>query len=238
MVFVHGFTQTANSWKPIAARFAADGYEAVVVDAPGHGGSADVHVDLRRGADMLTTLCGFGAYIGYSLGGRLCLHAALLHPHLVRGLAVVGASPGIADDADRAVRRTTDNTLADHLEQVGTDAFLDEWLAQPLFAGLVVTDEQRADRLSNTPLGLASSLRLAGAGAQASLWPRLRELRMPVLTIAGELDAKYNAIGRQIAASVPDGRFEGIVGTGHAAHLQDPDQITAVLQGWLNDINW
>ncbi len=187
---------------------------------------------------MLTTLGGFGVYVGYSLGGRLCLHAALLHPHLVRGLAVVGASPGIADDAERATRRAADNTLADHLEQVGIDTFLDEWLAQSLFTGLVVTDEQRADRLTNTPQGLASSLRLAGAGAQASLSPRLGELHMPVLTIAGELDEKYGAIGRQIAAAVPAGRFESVVGTGHAAHLQDPDRVIAVLQAWLNDINW
>src|SRR4249919_1422033 len=101
LVFVHGFTQTANSWKPIAERLAADGYESVIVDAPGHGDSADVRVDLRRGADLLTTLGGYGVYIGYSLGGRLCLHAALHHPHVVRGLAVVGGSPGIADDAER-----------------------------------------------------------------------------------------------------------------------------------------
>ena len=238
LVFVHGFTQTANSWKPIAAHFAADGYETVIVDAPGHGGSTETRVDLRRGADMLTTMCGFGVYVGYSLGGRLCLHAALLHPHLVRGLAVVGASPGIADDAHRAARRVADDNLADHLEEIGVEAFLEEWLAQPLFAGLVIDDGQRSDRLTNTSQGLSSSLRQAGAGAQASLWPRLGELHMPVLTMAGELDEKYNAIERQIAASVLDGRFAGIGGTGHAAHLQDPDQVIAVLEGWLNDINW
>jgi 2-succinyl-6-hydroxy-2,4-cyclohexadiene-1-carboxylate synthase len=238
LVFVHGFTQTANSWKPIAARFAADGYESVVVDAPGHGESANVRADLRRGADMLTTLCGFGVYIGYSLGGRMCMHAALMYPHLVRGLAVIGASPGIADEGDRAVRRATDNKLADRLEAIGVEAFLGEWLAQPLFAGLVVDDEQRADRLRNTADGLAGSLRHAGAGAQGSLWPRLRELNMPVLTIAGELDQKYSAIGRQIAASVPEGHFDGIADAGHAAHLQDPAEVMAVLQRWLNDINW
>jgi 2-succinyl-6-hydroxy-2,4-cyclohexadiene-1-carboxylate synthase len=238
LVFVHGFTQTANSWKPIAARLAADGYESVVVDAPGHGRSADVRADMREAADMLAARCGFGVYVGYSLGGRLCIHAALMHPHLVRGLAVVGASPGIADAGDRATRRAADNELADHIEEVGIDVFLDEWLSQPLFAGLVVDEQQRADRLTNTSAGLASSLRQAGAGAQASLWPRLRQLNMPVLTIAGELDERYSAIGRQIAASVPEGRFEGISRAGHAAHLQDPDQVVAALQGWMSRINW
>jgi 2-succinyl-6-hydroxy-2,4-cyclohexadiene-1-carboxylate synthase len=236
LIFVHGFTQTSTSWKPIAIRFAEAGFEAIIVDAPGHGESTGVRADLVEAADLLTTSCGFGVYVGYSLGGRMCLHAALLHPHLVRGLALLGASPGIADDHERAARRIADNSLADRVEDVGVEVFLEEWLAQPLFAGLSNEDQQRADRLRNTSDGLAASLRLAGAGAQRSLWPRLRELHMPVLTIAGEHDEKFTKIGRQIAATVPRGRFDGIIGAGHAAHLQDPDRVAAALQVWLDEI--
>jgi 2-succinyl-6-hydroxy-2,4-cyclohexadiene-1-carboxylate synthase len=235
---VHGFTQTANSWKPIAALFAANGYEAIVVDAPGHGNSANVRADLRRGADMLAALCGSGVYIGYSLGGRLCMHAALMYPHLVRGLAVIGASPGIADEGERAARRAADNRLADHIADVGVDSFLDEWLDQPLFAGLTIDDAARADRLVNTPEGLASSLRLGGTGAQGSLWPRLHEMNMPVLTIAGEHDQKFAAIGRQIAASVPEGESVEIPGAGHAAHLQEPQLVIDALAAWLHAIKY
>jgi 2-succinyl-6-hydroxy-2,4-cyclohexadiene-1-carboxylate synthase len=238
LVFVHGFTQTANSWKPIAELFANDGYESIVVDVPGHGESAEVQVDLRRGADMLTSLCGAGVYTGYSLGGRLCLHAAVMHPHLVRGLALVGASPGIADEVERAARRARDNELADHIVEVGLDRFLDEWLAQPLFAGLVLDGEARADRLTNTPEGLASSLRLAGTGAQASLWPRLHEMRMPVLAIAGEQDHKFASIARKISATVPQGKAIAIPGAGHAAHLQEPQLVEKALADWLGEINY
>lgn len=238
LVFVHGFTQTANSWKPIAERFAADGYQSVVVDAPGHGGSARVAADMRHAADLLTTQCGFGVYVGYSLGGRLCMHAGLMHPHLVRGLAVIGASPGIADEHDRGRRRAADDDLADRISEIGVEAFLDEWLAQPLFAGLVLDDEQRADRLTNTADGLADSLRRAGTGVQASLWPRLHELNMPVLAMAGEHDVKFSGICTQVAASVPEGRLELVAGAGHAAHLQDPDAVVAALQRWLSVINW
>jgi 2-succinyl-6-hydroxy-2,4-cyclohexadiene-1-carboxylate synthase len=235
---VHGFTQTANSWKPIAALFAASGYEAIVVDVPGHGDSSNVRADLRRGADMLAALCGSGVYIGYSLGGRLCMHAALMYPHLVRGLALIGASPGIADEGDRAARRATDNKLADHIIEVGVDAFLDEWLDQPLFAGLTLDEAARADRSRNVPDGLASSLRLGGSGAQGSLWPRLHEMNMPVLSIAGELDEKFAAIGRQIAASVPGGESIEIPGAGHAAHLQQPQAVVDALAAWLGRIKY
>jgi 2-succinyl-6-hydroxy-2,4-cyclohexadiene-1-carboxylate synthase len=237
-VFVHGFTNTSNSWKPIAARFAADGYECVVVDLPGHGDSTDVRADLREAADMVTAVCGFGVYVGYSLGGRLCLHAGLMYPHLVRGLAVVGASPGIADDDERATRRAADDELADHIVDVGVDAFVDEWLTKPLFAGLTLDDEQRSDRVRNTAQGLASSLRLAGTGAQVSLWARLLEMKMPVLTIAGEHDHKFVSIGRQIVASVPHGDFVEVPCAGHAAHLQQPEAVVGALVDWLAKINY
>ncbi len=209
MIFVHGFTQTSNSWKPIAERFATNGYEAIVVDVPGHGGSSSTRADLRAAAGMLTAMCGSGVYVGYSLGGRLCMQVATMYPDLVRALAMIGGSPGIADDIERAERRLADEKLADHIVDIGVDAFLDEWLALPLFAGLTVDDQQRADRLTNTADGLASSLRLAGTGAQDSLWPRLHEMNMPVLTIAGELDHKFAAIGRQVAASVSGRRVRG-----------------------------
>jgi len=238
LVFVHGFTQTANSWKPIAAQLAANGYESIVVDQPGHGESSAVRTDLADTSGLLTSQCGEGVYIGYSMGARLCLHAAVLHPQQVSGLALLGASPGIADDIERAARRTSDEKLADKVERIGLEAFLDEWLAQPLFAGLHLDDEQRADRLLNSASGLATSLRLAGTGVQDSLWSRLGQLSMPVLAMAGEHDERYVAIGQRIAASVPDGRFEEIADAGHAAHLQDPDRVVALLRNGLTDIHW
>ena len=237
LVFVHGFTQTSTSWKPIADHFATRGYEAVVVDAPGHGGSAAIRADLFLAAELVTSLCGTGVYVGYSMGGRLCLHAAAMYPAQVGALALVGVSPGIADEGMRAARQAADEQLADHIEQIGVAAFLDEWLARPLFAGLIVDEEERVDRCRNSADGLASSLRLAGTGAQASLWPRLRELTMPILTMAGELDTKFAAIGRKMASAVSAGHFEAIAAAGHAAHLQNPDEVIAVMEHWLQTID-
>mgnify|MGYP000978040860 CR=1 FL=1 len=42
-----------------------------------------------------------------------------------------------------------DEALADHLLDVGVPAFLDEWLAQPLFAGLTPATACRDERLAN-----------------------------------------------------------------------------------------
>ncbi|HNJ96906.1 MAG TPA: alpha/beta fold hydrolase [Ilumatobacteraceae bacterium] len=225
IVFVHGFTQTGNSWKPIAEQFVSRGHQVVLVDLPGHGESANVRADLRRTADMVAQLGGPATYVGYSLGGRVCLHLALMYPHLVRSLVLIGAHPGIADADERAARRASDDALADRLLEIGVPAFLAEWMALPLFGGFDTGDADRADRLRNTAEGLAASLRMAGTGEQLPLWPRLRELNMPVLALAGADDAKFAAVAEQIAAAVPMGRHLLIDGAAHAAHLQRPAHV-------------
>jgi 2-succinyl-6-hydroxy-2,4-cyclohexadiene-1-carboxylate synthase len=233
VVFVHGFTQTGRSMIELAERLVARGYQAVVVDLPGHGGSADIRADLRRSADLLAATAGPATYVGYSLGGRVCLHLAIMSPHVVERLAVIGAHPGIADEGERASRRASDEALAEHIIDVGVDAFLAEWLAQPLFAGLTVSEAELAERATNPALGLADSLRLCGTGTQLPLWDRLMELNMPVLALAGELDLKFVPIAERIAESVPDGTFSHVHAAGHAAHLQQPNQVATRIELWL-----
>lgn len=234
MVFVHGFTQTGRSWLPVATAFARD-HEVLLVDAPGHGGSAAVRADLRRTADLLGQTAGEATYVGYSMGGRMCLHLALTHPHLVHRLVLVSATAGIAEDAERAARRDADDALAASIEADGLEPFLDRWLAQPLFAGMEPTAAERADRLRNTPEGLASSLRMAGTGTQDPLWGRLRELMMPVLVLAGDRDTKFIDIGRQLAGGIPRATFATVPGAGHAAHLEQPSVTASIIAEFVRD---
>ena len=97
-VFLHGFAQTRESWKPIAERLVDHGATCVVIDLPGHGGSGSVRADLRRTADMAVEIGHRATWVGYSLGGRAALHVALMYPHLVRSLVLIGANPGIDDE--------------------------------------------------------------------------------------------------------------------------------------------
>jgi 2-succinyl-6-hydroxy-2,4-cyclohexadiene-1-carboxylate synthase len=167
------------------------------------------------------------------MGGRVLLHLAEMYPHVVLRMALLGATAGIADDQERALRRASDEALAEHLLEIGVAAFLDEWLTQPLFAELVVTDADRADRLRNTAEGLAESLRLCGTGVQVSLWDRLRTINVPTLALAGEHDTKFVPIAERLAASLPKGRFATVPAAGHAAHVQQPDVFATKLVEWL-----
>jgi 2-succinyl-6-hydroxy-2,4-cyclohexadiene-1-carboxylate synthase len=186
------------------------------------------------GSEGEAELTGPVTLVGYSMGGRVALHLALAHPEVVERLVLVGATPGIEDDADRGARRRADEALADHIEAIGVPAFLDEWLALPLFAGLTAETAHRTEREANTAAGLASSLRLTGTGTQEPLWERLGELTTPTLLVTGARDEKFTDVARRMLPLL-GGPVEHVVvpDAGHTAHLERPDAFLDRLRAWL-----
>ena len=231
VTFVHGFTQTRGSWTPAVSRLSAA--ECTVVDAPGHGESTDGARSLWQCADDIASTMPSGVLVGYSMGARMALHTALAHPHRVTGLVLVSGTPGIEDDTERAARRASDNSLADHIESVGVATFIDEWLSNPMFAGLTEQTSMRQERLANSARGLADSLRHAGTGTQENLWPRLSELTMPVLIVAGVGDTKFTDIARRMHAGVPHSELRIVPSAGHTVHLEATEAFTELLGAWL-----
>jgi 2-succinyl-6-hydroxy-2,4-cyclohexadiene-1-carboxylate synthase len=233
LALVHGFAQNRRCWGPVADDL-SDDHELVLVDAPGHGASSGYFAGLRTGARLIADQGGTATYLGYSMGGRFVLHLALANPQLVRGLVLVGATAGIEDPAERAARAERDELLAQRLEAEGLEAFLAEWLAQPLFVGLDEAVQFRHERLDNTVDGLANSLRQAGTGTQDPLWGRLGRIEVPVLVVAGGDDEKFSAEARRIVDAIgPNATLAIVSGAGHAAHLERPDEFLAALRPWL-----
>lgn len=236
VVLAHGFTQTGESWAPIRTGLAEIGHEVVAPDMPGHGAAAAEDADLGRGAERLGQLGGRSAYVGYSMGGRYCLHLALARPDLVARLVLVGATAGIEDEGERRLRRQADDELAASIERDGVDAFLDRWLENPLFATLPRDAAGVETRRANTPAGLAASLRQAGTGRQRPLWDRLAALDMPILFVTGDLDIKFTAIASRMASLIGANATRTVVpGAGHAVHLEQPDVFIRVVTDFLAD---
>jgi 2-succinyl-6-hydroxy-2,4-cyclohexadiene-1-carboxylate synthase len=234
LVLAHGFTQTARSWGRFAGLVGA-GRELVRVDLPGHGGSADVRANLVESGELLAEVAGAGGVpfdlVGYSLGARVALHAALGGPDGLGRLVLIGATGGIEDAAARADRRRRDLALAADVE-ADLDAFLERWVAQPMFAGL--PDPGMAERRRNSAAGLASSLQLAGTGTQDPLWDRLAQLRAPLLAIAGADDVRFALAAARLAAAARAGVFSLVPGAGHAAHLAQPELCAVIVRRFLD----
>ncbi len=233
---LHGFTQTQNSWNDVCARLESS-HTCVTVDLPGHGDSPDGRASLDETADrvaaVISSVRAPAVLVGYSMGARVALHVALAHPGRLAGLVLVSGTAGIDDPVERSARRDADAALADHVEKIGTESFIDEWLAQPMFATLDADAAAVADRLRNMPSGLADSLRHCGTGTQEPLWSRLAEIEMPVLVVTGDLDPKFTALGERLTAGLPSADHVRVSGSGHTVHLEAPEAFISALEDWL-----
>ena len=233
IVLVHGFTQTLKSWDRVADSL-AETFQVVRVDLPGHGGSGSLEMSFDETAAAIGEAGGTATYVGYSMGGRLCLRLAVDRPDLVQSLVLVGASPGLADAGERAARQAADDALAAEIERTGTAAFLDKWLAQPMFSTLQVDPVDLEARRANTSAGLAMALRRLGAGVQEPLWDRLAKLDMPVLAVAGQRDVKYAQLAEEMADAIGvNAQVVALAGAGHAAHLERPGSFQRLLAAFL-----
>ena len=233
LAFVHGFTQTRESWRPIASRFAPF-RQVELIDLPGHGKTTATDIDLPTAGRLLAKICAHHTVIGYSMGARVALHAALHTEAALSGLALIGAHPGIAADGERDERRRQDETLASRIEEVGVETFIEDWLSQPMFAA--VRHLGRADRLSNTAHGLAESLRHLGTGTQDVLDDQLGRIRCPVLLMVGEKDTKFLQLAERMAERIETSRIVTIAGAGHACHLEQPEATFEVLREWIDSL--
>src|SRR5581483_9361872 len=122
VVLLHGFTQTGASWERVAAML-PERYRPLAPDIRGHGAASELEPVTLEGVieDVSAGVSGPFVLVGYSMGGRIGLHAALALGDRVARLVLIGASPGIADSAQRAQRRAEDERLADELEALPID---------------------------------------------------------------------------------------------------------------------
>jgi len=235
VVLLHGFTHTGASWDPMVAAL-GESYRALAPDIRGHGSASKrqpvtleaVIEDMAEVAPARFTL------VGYSMGGRLALHAALapgLHERIDR-VVLIGASPGIADPAEREARRRADDALAAQVERATVGEFARRWAQTPVLAGQppVVAAAVHADRLRNQPAGLAGALRGLGTGALPSLWDRLSEVRVPVALVVGERDGKFTLVAEEMARGLPEANVVVVPEAGHAVHLEAPERVAAVIR--------
>ena len=208
---------------------------ALAPDIRGHGSSAerqpvDLAAVLQDLEELVPERC---CLVGYSMGGRLALHLALRHPERISQLVLVGASPGLADPAERQARQRSDHELASWVERSTIDDFALRWAGTPVLAGLppAVAERVHQDRLRSSPAGLARALRGLGTGTLPSLWGRLGEFAMPVSLVVGERDVKFQGIAAEMAKAIPRARVVIVRSAGHAVHLEAPERVAEVIAG-------
>jgi 2-succinyl-6-hydroxy-2,4-cyclohexadiene-1-carboxylate synthase len=236
LLLLHGFTGSVDAWGEEMLRGLSQAFQVVAVDLPGHGRSeSSPNPDRYRIEEILADLAQIldsmamekARWLGYSMGGRIALAAAVLQPARVTALILESASPGLAGENERRARRRADEALAEGILRGGMEAFVDHWMGLPLFAtqGKLPTrvrEANRARRLRNDPEALAACLRGLGTGAQPSFWDDLVAIRVPTLLLAGEEDQKFTDIAQRMSDRIPAAELRLIPKSGHSIHLENP----------------
>ncbi len=236
VVALHGFTQHGGMFEHLAA---VSDTTIAAPDLPGHGRTnvdpITIGTAVDAVCDLLATFAEPPPLLGYSQGGRVALQVALTRSDLVGALILISAAAGLSERA-RQLRRAADEGLADRIERIGTERFINEWLANPLVATDSVAPERReadrAMRLANSAVGLAAALRGMGQASVADSSERIPALPMPVVFMAGTEDARYRDLATELAAS----RNENAVlveGANHNLILEAPEAIARVMNELL-----
>jgi len=226
VLFIPGFMQRGDAWRPVA-ELLPERYPSRLLDHAEHSFEGRLREIAAAGADVL---------VGYSLGGRLALRAALRSPESFTGLVLVGSTAGIEEGPLRGVRAEADEKLASWMEAMPIEDIVSLWERQPLFADQsdALVEEQRPGRLSQDPRSLALLLRTAGQGALDPVWHELHALDLPLLAIAGARDDGYSAAVKRIASVAPNALAAIVEDAGHAAHLQRPDEVARLISEFLD----
>lgn len=236
---LHGAVGMAADWRGFAKAAAGHGIGTRAVDlwrflecdpmplpAFGKALNADAGGESSRGVGRVL--------IGYSMGGRLALHALLERNHRWQAAVIISADPGIEDSSLRRQRREADAAWGAKAFTSDWKAFLTEWNSQPVLGGTFPRDTGTLNAQLLRRREIARSFVDWSLGAQEPLWDRLREISVPVLWIAGENDGKYSAIAERAAALTPAGQFLAAPGAGHRVPWEAEEWLATEIRGFCN----
>ena len=160
---------------------------------------------------------GRATFLGESFGGMLTMSAALEHPEMFERIILVNTFPYFAHRAKIHAGVVLFNVLPYALMK----AHRTRAARHVLFSGDVGDEDRRTFREHTRSVpreGYISRLRII---RDTDLRPRLREIKVPVLVVAGTADRLLDSAraARVLAGSLPRARLKLLEGTGHTALL-------------------
>ena len=235
---LHGAVGMAADWRGFAKIMATNGISTRAVDlwrflecdpmpltAFGKALNADASGVVFRGNGR--------ALLGYSMGGRLALHALLENNHPWQAAVIVSSHPGL-DEREMSMRRTADTSWATRALAGDWQTFLSEWNSQGILGNAPLRDPQASSSLITRRREIARSFVDWSLGAQQALWQSLPNIKVPVLWVVGENDLKFRTLAERAVSLIPNSRVAIAPGAGHRvpweAELWFAERVTSFLR--------
>ena len=245
VVLLHAFPVDSTLWTPQRTALAGAGYRAITPDLPGFGGSAqagavpslDVMADEVAG--LMDVLGVREAVVGgLSMGGYVAMAMLRRHPQRVSRL-VLADTKATADTPEAAANR---EAVARGVESAGSTSDLAEAMLPNLLGA--TTRAKRPEVTATVRRWIRAQPAPAVAWAQRAMAARpdsvadIRAFGRPVLILHGDEDVITPAADAAVMAGAA--RAGGsvttvveIAGAGHLTAVEDPDQVSRALLGWL-----
>lgn len=231
LTFVHGFMGDPSDWDFIASELSD--YE---ICTPHLKPAADWDASVEQ---LIADMPERSVIVGYSMGARLSLAAALTKPEVCEGLVFVSGNPGLEDETTREKRYGGDCRIAELIDKEPRRQFLHHWYTQStVFKSLEerVRNDEIERKAARSGDDWGAILRTNSVAKQPNYWPRLSEIEVPMTAIAGLLDRKYaNIIARM--GMEPNIETRVVPHCGHIVHREQPHVFLYLIREYLAAIS-
>lgn len=171
--------------------------------------------------------------LGYSMGGRLALHALLDRPARWQKAVIISAHPGLLEERAKLERMADDAAWAGLALTGDWTQFLKKWDSQGVLQGKPPADPDPRMRLVNRRRAIARSFMEWSLGKQADLSARFAELSMPVHWLTGAWDEKFTTLAQRAVPFLPKGHHH-ILESGHRLPWEAPEAFLALMEELLD----
>ncbi len=240
LLLIHAGIVDRRMWDDVLPAFAAR-FRVICLDLRGYGDTPLPSGEFVYGADVVALLAALdvkrASIVGVSMGGHVALDVAIAHPELVERLVVVAS--GI-DGWEHSAAMRAEWDLEEAAWQSGD---LDEvawvnvrtWLDGPSRAPDAVPAalRERVFEMQRRALDYDND-DAKGGWLVESRRAGLGSLAAPTLVMVGELDQPdFVEIAAALASEIPGARLEILPGVAHLPPMEDPDQFSRAVLGFL-----
>lgn len=169
--------------------------------------------------------------LGYSLGGRLALHALIYNPELWSSAVIISTHSGMSTLEEKMRRRIIDEEWANRFENDPWDRLMDDWNNRDVFKNDSFIFERVETEYSRAKL--SAVLRQWSLSRQSDLQQKVSELPMPILWIVGADDASYVQQALRLRFCHPLSGIWIVPKTGHRVPWQRPEQFLLKITRFL-----